>query len=128
MFCSPGFALELSYFEPFAPRDAHIPCTCERGRRMPAFAVEGGRSPDDMTTPDSALLLQRIAGGDDAALQQLYVEYRPRLRRYLWHQLDGATYTPEEALQGTFLAVGRTAAASSGAGHIASSLSPIAPS
>src|SRR5258706_9446695 len=62
-----------------------------------------------MTTPDSALLLRRIAGGDEEALQQLYVEYRPRLRRYLWYQLDGDTLAVEEALQDPFLAVWRTA-------------------
>jgi RNA polymerase sigma-70 factor, ECF subfamily len=79
-----------------------------------------------MTTPDFALLLQRIAGGDEAALQQLYVEYRPRLRRYLWHQLDGDIYAVEEALQDTFLAVWRTAGAFRGEAKVASWLFQIA--
>lgn len=64
-----------------------------------------------MTTPDPALLLCRIADGDEEALRQLYVEHRPRLRRYLWSQLDGDGHAVEEALQDTFLAVWRTAGA-----------------
>lgn len=64
-----------------------------------------------MTTPDPTLLLRQVANGDEEALQQLYVEYRPRLRRYLWHQLDGDGHAVEEALQDTFLAVWRSAGA-----------------
>ena len=37
---------------------------------------------------DRALLAQ-IARGDQEALRQLYIQYRPRLRRYPWRQLDG---------------------------------------
>lgn len=64
-----------------------------------------------MTTPDPTLLLRRVAGGDEEALRQLYVECHPRLWRYLWHQLDGDAHAVEEALQDTFLAVWRSAGA-----------------
>jgi hypothetical protein len=36
-----------------------------------------------MTTPDPKLLLGQIANGDEEALRNLYVEYHPRLHRYL---------------------------------------------
>lgn len=62
-----------------------------------------------MTTPDPTLLLRQVASGDQEALRQLYLEYRPQLRRYLWHQLDGDGHAVEEALQDTFLAVWRSA-------------------
>ncbi|HEX6541976.1 MAG TPA: RNA polymerase sigma factor [Ktedonobacterales bacterium] len=55
------------------------------------------------------LLLAQVAAGDEEALRRLYLDYRPRLRRYLWHQLDGDATSVEEALQDVFLAVWRTA-------------------
>lgn len=58
---------------------------------------------------DEQLLLAQVAAGDEEALRQLYFDYRPRLRRYLWHQLDGDMALVEEALQDVFLAVWRTA-------------------
>ncbi|HET9111388.1 MAG TPA: RNA polymerase sigma factor [Ktedonobacterales bacterium] len=58
---------------------------------------------------DEQLLLAQVAAGDEEALRQLYLAYRPRLRRYLWHQLDGDMAVVEEALQDVFLAVWRTA-------------------
>lgn len=58
---------------------------------------------------DERFLLAQIATGDEEALRQLYVAYRPRLRRYLWHQLDGDASGVEEALQDVFLAVWRAA-------------------
>jgi len=50
-------------------------------------------------------LLQRIAAGDEDALMQLYAEYRPRLWRYVWQQLDGDRELAEEVLQDVFLAI-----------------------
>lgn len=82
--------------------------------------------PDDMTTPDPVLLLWQVAEGDEEALRQLYVAYRPRLRRYLWHQLDGDGHAVEEALQDTFLAVWRTAGGYRGEAKVATWLFQIA--
>ncbi len=79
-----------------------------------------------MTTPDAALLIRRIARGDEEALRQLYAEFRPRLRRYLWHRLDGDMHALEEALQDTFLAVWRTAGAYRGEAKVATWLFQIA--
>ncbi|HEU0027460.1 MAG TPA: RNA polymerase sigma factor [Ktedonobacterales bacterium] len=79
-----------------------------------------------MTTPEPTLLLRRIADGDEEALRQLYVEYRPRLRRYLWHQLDGDGLAIEEALQDTFLAVWRSAGGYRGEAKFATWLFQIA--
>ena len=50
-------------------------------------------------------LLERIAAGDEDALMQLYAEYRPRLWRYVWQQLDGDRELAEEVLQDVFLAI-----------------------
>jgi RNA polymerase sigma-70 factor, ECF subfamily len=58
---------------------------------------------------DERLLLGQVAGGDEEAMRQLYFAYRPRLRRYLWHQLGGDMSRVEEALQDIFLAVWRSA-------------------
>ncbi|HEV2237004.1 MAG TPA: sigma factor, partial [Ktedonobacterales bacterium] len=65
----------------------------------------GERTP----TGDEAELLAAIAAGDEDALRQLYLRERPRLRRYLWHQLGGEASLVEEVLQDTFLAVWRQA-------------------
>lgn len=54
-------------------------------------------------------LLAQVAAGDEEALHQLYLTYRPLLRRYLWHQLDGDLAAVEEALQDVFFAVWRSA-------------------
>jgi RNA polymerase sigma-70 factor (ECF subfamily) len=62
-----------------------------------------------MTESDDHLLLSRIASGDESALQQLYVNYRPPLRRYLWYQLDHDTARAEDVLQETFLSIWRSA-------------------
>src|SRR5271165_6396704 len=62
-----------------------------------------------MPVPDDQLLLAQVATGDEEALRQLYLGYRPRLRRYLWHQLDGDATSVDEALQDVFLAVWRSA-------------------
>ncbi len=62
-----------------------------------------------MRVLDERLLVAQVASGDEEALRQLYLAYRPRLRRYLWHQLGGDTASVEEALQDVFLAVWRTA-------------------
>jgi RNA polymerase sigma-70 factor, ECF subfamily len=58
---------------------------------------------------DEQQLLAQVATGDEEALHQLYLAYRPRLYRYLWHQLDGDSHSVEEALQDVFLAVWRSA-------------------
>ncbi|MGZ3599890.1 MAG: RNA polymerase sigma factor [Ktedonobacterales bacterium] len=79
-----------------------------------------------MTTPDPTLLLQQVADGDEEALRQLYVEYRARLRRYLWHQLDGDGHAVEEALQDTFLAVWRAAGGYRGEAKVATWIFQIA--
>lgn len=62
-----------------------------------------------MPVLNEQLLLAQVAAGDEEALRRLYLDYRPRLRRYLWHQLDGDATSVEEALQDVFLAVWRTA-------------------
>ncbi|MGO8950985.1 MAG: RNA polymerase sigma factor [Ktedonobacterales bacterium] len=59
---------------------------------------------------DEQRLLAQVATGDEEALHQLYLAYRPRLRRYLWHQLNSDSTGVDEALQDVFLAVWRTAA------------------
>ena len=58
---------------------------------------------------DEQKLLAQVATGDEEALHQLYLAYRPRLYRYLWHQLNGDAHSVEEALQDVFLAVWRSA-------------------
>jgi RNA polymerase sigma-70 factor, ECF subfamily len=62
-----------------------------------------------MPVQDEQELLAQVATGDEEALYQLYLAYRPRLYRYLWHQLDGDSHSVEEALQDVFLAVWRSA-------------------
>ncbi len=79
-----------------------------------------------MTTPDPTLLLRQVADGDEEALRQLYVEYGPRLRRYLWHQLDGDGSAVEESLQDTFLAVWRSARGYRGEAKVATWIFQIA--
>ena len=79
-----------------------------------------------MTTPDPTLLLQQVADGDEEALRQLYVEYHPRLRRYLWHQLDGDGHAVEEALHDTFLAIWRAAGGYRGEAKVATWIFQIA--
>lgn len=64
-------------------------------------------------------LLARIGRGDDEALGRLYASYRPRLRRYLWQQLQGDEGAVEDVLQETFLAVWRTAATFRGEAQVA---------
>ncbi|MGH2502570.1 MAG: RNA polymerase sigma factor [Ktedonobacterales bacterium] len=75
---------------------------------------------------DERLLLAQIATGDEEALRQLYLAYRPRLRRYLWHQLGGDTASVEDALQEVFLAVWRTAAGYRGEARVSTWLYQIA--
>ena len=59
--------------------------------------------------PDEQAIIARIADGDQHALHELYTTYRPRLRRYLWHQLQGDHGLVEEALQDIFLSVWKSA-------------------
>ena len=58
---------------------------------------------------DQQTLLARVAAGDDEALHALYEQLRPRLRRYLWHQLDGDLAAVDDTLQEVFLAIWRAA-------------------
>lgn len=58
---------------------------------------------------DDALLLARVATGDEDALRALHHRYRSPIRRYLWHQLGGDPRAVEETLQDVFLAVWRGA-------------------
>lgn len=58
---------------------------------------------------DDLFLLGQIAGGDESALQHLYLKYRPPLRRYLWYQLNHNSVQAEDVLQETFLSVWRAA-------------------
>jgi RNA polymerase sigma-70 factor (ECF subfamily) len=62
-----------------------------------------------MPVLDEQRLLAQVATGDEEALHQLYLAYRPRLRRYLWHQLGGDSASVEEALQDVFIAVWQSA-------------------
>ena len=64
-------------------------------------------------------LLARIARGEEDALGRLYASYRPRLRRYLWQQLEGDGPAVEDVLQETFLAVWRTAGSFRGEAQVA---------
>lgn len=75
---------------------------------------------------DERLLLAQIATGDEEALRQLYLAYRPRLRRFLWHQLGGDTASVEDALQEVFLAVWRTAGGYRGEARVSTWLYQIA--
>lgn len=76
--------------------------------------------------PDDQLLLAQIATGDEEALHHLYLAYRPRLRRYLWHQLGGDPNAVEEALQDVFLAVWRSAGGYRGEARVSTWLYQIA--
>lgn len=58
---------------------------------------------------DEARCIRRIAAGDETALHQFYLAYRPRLRRFLWHQLDGNEAAVEDLLQEIFVAVWQAA-------------------
>src|SRR5215469_16527334 len=58
---------------------------------------------------DDLFLLGQIAGGDESALQRLYLKYHPPLWRYLWHQLDHNSVQAEDVFQETFLSIWRAA-------------------
>ncbi len=67
---------------------------------------------------DDRELLLRIANGDEAAMQQLYSCYRPRLRRYLWYRLDHDPERVDDVLQETFLSIWRFAGSFRGASSV----------
>src|SRR5215470_3423874 len=71
-----------------------------------------------MPTEDRTLLAG-VATGDEQALERLYAAYRPRLWRYVWHQLDGDAELVDDVLQDVFLAIWRTAHAYRGEASIA---------
>ncbi len=75
---------------------------------------------------DDRALLARMALGEQAALQQLYARYRPRLWRYLAQQLARDNGLVEEVLQGVFVAVWRQAASFRGEARVATWLFHIA--
>jgi RNA polymerase sigma-70 factor (ECF subfamily) len=83
--------------------------------------MRAGSSP-----PDDSTLIGRIACGQQDALSQLYTIYRPRLRRYLWHQLNGNEAAVEDVLQEVFLAVWRSAPSYRGEAQVATWLFQIA--
>lgn len=60
-----------------------------------------------------------IAQSDEDALAALYQALRPRLRRYLWRQLDGDMAAIEDTLQEVFLAVWRSAQSYRGEARVA---------
>lgn len=68
---------------------------------------------------EDARCIARMAHGDQGALGELYARYRPRLHRYLWHQLHGDSSLVEEVLQDTFLAVWRAAGSFRGEARVA---------
>ena len=88
--------------------------------------MEGSRRGWGIPVLDERQLLAQVATGDEAALHQLYLAYRPRLRRYLWHQLDGDESSVEEALQDVFLAAWRTASGYRGEARVSTWLYQIA--
>jgi RNA polymerase sigma factor (sigma-70 family) len=54
-------------------------------------------------------LIELIAQADQAALQQLYNGYAPRLRLYVWQQLNGDSAMVEEVLQDIFIGIWQSA-------------------
>jgi RNA polymerase sigma-70 factor (ECF subfamily) len=79
-----------------------------------------------MAQPEDDTLIARMAAGDEVALHTFYDRYRPRLRRYLWHQLDGDLSRVEDLLQEIFLAAWQTAATFRGTAQVATWLFQIA--
>jgi RNA polymerase sigma-70 factor, ECF subfamily len=63
--------------------------------------------------------ITRIAQGDPQALDELYLQYRPSLYRYLMHHLHGDASLVEDVLQDTFLAIWRAAASYRGEARVA---------
>jgi len=95
--------------------------------------VERARGGPLTETPDDSLdglderaLVARIACGDQAALQQLYAAYRPRLWRFLYQQLGGDAGLVEEVLQDVFVGVWRHAGDFRGEARVATWLFRIA--
>lgn len=66
-----------------------------------------------------AMCITRIAQGDPQALDELYLQFRPSLYRFLFHQLHGDASLVEEVLQDTFLAIWRAAASYRGEARVA---------
>jgi RNA polymerase sigma-70 factor (ECF subfamily) len=62
-----------------------------------------------MSSGDDYALLRQIATGDEGALEQLFVKYRPPLRRFLWYQLNHDLAQVEDVVQETFVSVWRAA-------------------
>src|SRR5579884_3685652 len=68
---------------------------------------------------EDATRITRIAQGDPQALDELYLQFRPGLYRYLLHQLHGDAALVEDVLQETFLAIWRAAASFRGEARVA---------
>lgn len=75
---------------------------------------------------DDRELLAAVAEGDGTALEELYIRYRPGLRRYLWYRLDHDLDRTEDALQETFWNVWRFAHSFRGASSVAAWLFQVA--
>lgn len=71
-------------------------------------------------------LLEQISGGDQGAMQRLYVAYYQRLWSYLWRQLDRDPGWTEEVVHDVFLAVWRSAASYRGEARVGTWLFRIA--
>jgi RNA polymerase sigma-70 factor (ECF subfamily) len=87
-------------------------CSLQQARHVmlrPMIADEGGRSqPFDSSAVDEATLVVLIAGGDDAAFERLYRDYRPRLRRFV-ERITRCPQIVDEVLDDTMLIVWRRA-------------------
>ena len=79
-----------------------------------------------MTIPDHQVLLAQVATGNEEALRQLYMVFRPGLRRYLWHQLGADSCAVEDVLQETFVAIWRSAGGFRGDAKVATWIYQIA--
>ncbi len=70
--------------------------------------------------------LARVASGDQQALRDLYDRYRPRLRRFLWSQIQGDALLVDELLQEVFIAIWRGAPQFRGSAKVATWIFQIA--
>lgn len=81
---------------------------------------EQARGAADTSLDDRDLrsLLAQVSGGDQDAMQRLYVACYQRLWTYLWRQLDRDPGWTEEVVQDAFLAVWRSAASYRGEARV----------
>ncbi|GEM_PF-722360 len=81
--------------------------------------ADAEQAPSDAEETQLRRWLAAIAQGDEGALAAFYQALRPRLRRYLWRQLDGDATAIEDTLQEVFLAVWRSAQSYRGEARVA---------